>query len=207
MVVGSLLEGVRRAQYQILAVHRPDQLQPDRQAVLGEAAGQGHRRLLRQIEGEGERRPPGPVFFACRALRREHAGSERRDCGRRCKQQLVLLVKALHLLAQRTARCNYRISFSWNWYFVGGAIMLWSCREIENHASWCGSSLSSYNRFSWISDRSTNHRFCGTSFQFTMVVCFGSHVWANNYLDGGKDKGNLIFYYNGLLKKATYPTV
>src|SRR5688572_17450088 len=56
------LEGARGTQHQRVGELRADEVQPDRQAGLGEAAGNRGRGLAGQVERIGERRPVGPAL-------------------------------------------------------------------------------------------------------------------------------------------------
>jgi hypothetical protein len=68
----------------------PDDLKPDRKARFGEAARNGSRRLLREIERIGEAGPFRPALHAA-AFGRLTAGLESRNrhCGRKQEIELV----------------------------------------------------------------------------------------------------------------------
>src|SRR5262245_26638652 len=106
-VVGRLLERVRRAQREILAVRCRDELQSNRQSVFREAARHRQRRLLGEVERVAERRPPGPVVFRPRRrFGRDAPHRERRHGERRSREQVPLDVELAHALADRGARCD-----------------------------------------------------------------------------------------------------
>src|SRR3954468_21206877 len=110
MRIGEFVGGGGR-QHASIVEHAPDNLQPNRQAVAGEAARDAHRRLLREIEGKAEGRPVHPGV-AVLVLRGELAHIEGR-CGDRWRQQEIV---SLHELPHAAAVLPTRR--------VGGEILL-----------------------------------------------------------------------------------
>ncbi len=77
-------------------------MQPDRQTRLGEAAGNGGRRLLGEVEGEGKGRPVDPAVVQ-HGVGGFPVGIEGRDRQRRRDQQVPVAVKQVHVGAERAA--------------------------------------------------------------------------------------------------------